>query len=420
MSWLPDVDDQLPRLAVGTNLNDKNEVLVCQLQADAECYIEQDPWETWRYDGGDAKGFGLRPKEGHQSPLVTIARLQHPTEVNRVAPCPHRPQLLATKAADGAVLLFDYERDRDTESETPDPDARLVPPGDAAVDGFALSWSSMSRHVLVSGGNDGRCCLWDVNVASKAALLHDFIAHDGALCDAALSRHDSHLLATVGDDRALHLWDLRGPLGAQRRSSSVAYASEGEVLTVDWNHQCEHLLASAGKDRQVRIWDTRSLREPLKSLPGHKGDCVVVRWAPPSDGQSPNILASCSMDKTVNVWDIAAKDADAVEARASDDADAKDAIAPELLFQHSGHSDGCVDFSWNTMDRNLLCSVDEEGSLQIWQYQCTFDQGPEPDASSDGDPEAHPRSASPPQKRPRLSEGAAELAAPSSSCSSEH
>jgi WD40 repeat protein len=303
VAWLPDVEEQLPRLAFGTNRDDQqNEVIVCEFHADGEDFIEKNPWRSWRCDIGESVGFGLKPKEGHPAPLRTIARLRHPTEVNRVAPCPHRPQLLATKSATGAVLLFDYERKREPNVEA-DPDATFVAPGAALVDGFALSWSSVSRHSLVSGGNDGRCCLWDVNVASKTALLHDFAAHDGALCDAAFSRHSEGLLATVGDDRALHLWDLRAPLGGQRKRSSLAAAGEGEVLTVDWSHHCQHSLASAGKDFQVRIWDMRSLRTPVKSLPGHTGDCVVVRWAPPSESQSPNILASCSMDKTIIIWD---------------------------------------------------------------------------------------------------------------------
>jgi hypothetical protein len=44
-----------------------------------------------------------------------------------------------------------------------------------------------------------------------------------------------------------------------------------------------------------------------------------------------------------------------------------------LLFQHGGNGGGIADFSWNLMDRNMLCSVDDEGSLQIWQNSGSFD-----------------------------------------------
>jgi len=427
VAWLADVDGQLPRFAFGTHSNETHdEVVICQLEAelDESLYIDDvaqvaaGNWKRWRCDVGETIGFGL--VEDEIPPLRTIARLWHPTEVNRIAPCLHRPQLLATKTANGAVLLFDYERERDHNSREADPDARLTPPDAGDIDGFALSWSSLRRHCLVSGGNDGRCCLWDVTIASQAGLLHNFIAHDGALCDAAFSRHEIDLLATVGDDRALHLWDLRAPLGGQQRRSSLSAAAEGEVLTVDWSHHCQYSLASSGKDRQVRVWDTRSLREPCKSLPGHTGDCVVVRWAPPNEGQSPNVLASCATNEMI-IWDLSAQEAKQAEelstgvmteelskGRILGEEDARESIAPELLFQHRGHFGGIADFSYNLVDRNLLCSADNQGHLQIWSPQCSFDLvGSEDAAEGEQELEGNAgdsaeRAPSPSQKKPRL------------------
>jgi len=410
VAWLADVDGQLPRLAFGTHSNEThNEVVICQIEADADLdfYIDDvaqvatGNWKRWRCDVGETVGFGL--VEDDIPPLRTIARLWHPTEVNRIAPCPLRPQLLATKTANGAVLLFDYERERDYNSREADPDARLTPPDAVDMDGFALSWSSLRRHCLVSGGNDGRCCLWDVSVASKAGLLHDFIAHDGALCDAAFSRHETDILATVGDDRALHIWDLRAPLGGQQRRSSLAAAAEGEVLAVDWSYHCQYSLASSGKDRQVCVWDTRSLKEPRKSLPGHTGDCVLVRWAPPNEGQSPNVLASCAATEMI-IWDLSGQ-----EEPSNGEDDAGESIAPELLFQHQGHFGGIADFSWNLVDRNLLCSADNQGHLQIWSPQSSFDLvGGEDAAEGEQELEGNvgdstDRAPSPSQKKPRLS-----------------
>jgi WD40 repeat protein len=247
--------------------------------------------------------------------------------------------------------------------------------------------------------------MWDVGVASKTALLHDFIAHEGAaLCDAAFSRHQDNVIATVGDDRALHIWDLRGALGAQHRSSSVTDSAERDVLTVDWNHQREHLLATAGKDTQVRVWDLRTLREPYKVLPGHTGETVVVRWAPPNDGQSPNILASCSRDQTVIIWDLAVKDTGLAELENDPESEDEASVVPELLFQHRGHDAAVDDLCWNFMDRNLLCSVDGEGVLQIWQPQCSCDPPSLPCSSSAFDVE---ETASVPHEEPEGAESTA-------------
>merc|ERR1719506_814858 len=144
VSWLPDIDDQLPRLAFGTNSDqNQNEVVVCQLQAEQDLLIEENGgWKTWICDPGaagtESRGFGLNILDGWSTPLSTIARLRHPTEVNKVAPCPHRPRLLATKAANGSVCLFDSGKER---SPHDGPDATFEPP--EPVDGFALCWSVM-------------------------------------------------------------------------------------------------------------------------------------------------------------------------------------------------------------------------------------------------------------------------------------
>ncbi|CAK0810462.1 unnamed protein product, partial [Prorocentrum cordatum] len=70
------------------------------------------PWRTWSISGlGNARGFGCNALDD-RGLLRPLARMQHPTEVNRVAVCPQRAQLLASKAANGAVLLFDYKASR--------------------------------------------------------------------------------------------------------------------------------------------------------------------------------------------------------------------------------------------------------------------------------------------------------------------
>jgi hypothetical protein len=118
------------------------------------------------------------------------------------------------------------------------------------------------------------------------------------------------------------------------------------------------------------------------------------------------------MDGVVNIWDLAAKDSENAHARVSEDNGElrDDGIAPELLFQHSGHDAGISDFSWNLMDRNLLCSVDDAGWLQMWQPQCSFDRVDHLVGEASGDP-----AEAPPQKRPRHSSDE-----PSSSRTSNH
>jgi len=349
IAWVPDEPDiDNCRLAMGmhTDGSAKNELVVFELTCSAEDSLEQDPWHSWSVENlGDIEAFGCAASEGYEAPMQLVSRMEHPTEVNRVAPCPFRPQLLATKAATGAVLLFDYKTEKQV--------GTLTPSGNVA-DGFALQWSACKRNYLASGGNDGRLCIWDVEVASGAiggAPLYDLKqAHTSSLCGVTFSRSEPELLSSVGDDGYLRLWDLRTGLSPSQAMS----ISSDEVLCIDWSHHQEKYVAAAGKDRVVSVWDCRSLKAPVQQLKGHEGDVVAVWWAHFQEG----LLASCSTDCSVKLWDMSA------EARAED---VLEGASPELLMSHAGHQEGVSDFGWSDVDNYLMCSVSEDNSLQIWQ-----------------------------------------------------
>lgn len=371
VAWLPDEPHEGCRLAIGMHTDGSvpNEVIVAELNCSVEGRLDADDlWRSWEFGGlGSAEGFGCSV-EGEGGPLRPIVRMAHPTEVNCVAPCPQRPQLLATKAATGAVLLYDYKAERPAHKVRPD--AQLPWP-DAAADGFALGWSPLRRHILASGGNDGRLCIWDAQVALEAGAsepLHRITAHEGAVCDLCFSRSDATVLTSAGDDGRLRLWDMRaGPT-----PQLTAVVSQDEVLAVDWSHHWERTVATAGKDREVRVLDLRSLETPLHALRGHKGDAVAVRWAPFREA----LLASGSTDSRLHIWDLSPQQAEAKELEQPDDE------APELLFAHGGHVAGVSGLAWSDVDDFLMCSVAEDNSLQIWQLSTVF-YLPDSDAEED-------------------------------------
>uniref|UniRef100_A0A7S4UM35 Histone-binding protein RBBP4-like N-terminal domain-containing protein n=1 Tax=Alexandrium monilatum TaxID=311494 RepID=A0A7S4UM35_9DINO len=380
VAWLPDEPDEGCRLAIGLHTDGSvpNEVIVAELDCSVEGRLDVgDPWRSWQLEGfGAAEGFGCSV-EGGGGPLRPLARMAHPTEVNCVAPCPRRPQLLATKAATGTVLLFDYKAERPAKEVRPD--AQLVAPG-PAVDGFALGWSPLRGNLLASGGNDGRLCTWDIEAALKARPcepLQCLTAHKGAVCDLVFSRQDPSVLASVGDDGLLCLWDSRA--GSTSQLTSVV--SRDEVLAVDWSFHWERTVATAGKDREVRVWDLRSPATALHTLSGHRGDAVSVRWAPFREA----LLASGSADTRLNIWDLSPQQADKARQLEQQDGEVE---APELLFAHGGHEAGVSGLAWSDVDDFLLCSVAEDNSLQIWQPSTVFylaDSDGEGEEADDGE-----------------------------------
>jgi len=264
VAWLADEPDEAPRLAFGTHTDSSEPCQVCvaELVCEIDDDLRADPWRAWDVDRlGKATGFGLQPMASNAAPLRVVAIMSHPTEVNRLAPCPVRPQLLAAKGSDGSVMLLDYKAIDDTGDADEAVQARLEVPGTEPVDGFALAWSIQQRNLLVSGGNDGYLGLWDVELTSKASApsrpVSSFRAHKGALNDVSFSPHDSSRLVTVSDDCVMSLWDFRESR-LQERPSMSAEIGGVDVLSVDWCYQDQHRLATAGKDKLVRTWDLRS------------------------------------------------------------------------------------------------------------------------------------------------------------------
>jgi len=231
--------------------------------------------------------------------------------------------------------------------------------------------------------------VWDtaaaLQQAGSTAALQSFRAHKGALCDLNFSRFEADVLATVGDDCMLNIWDLRAGHGSStglspQLSSAV---SKDEVLSVDWSFHAERSVATAGKDKDVRIWDLRSLRAPLREMSGHKNEIISVRWAPFRE----DLLATGSMDTRVHLWDLS------LQSLEPDD-QGDDDEASELLFAHSGHEGGLSSLTWSETDNFLLCSVAEDATMQIWQPSTVF-------YLADSEGEAEDKGQSPPAKRRR-------------------
>mmetsp|Transcript_22426 Transcript_22426/g.29869 ORF Transcript_22426/g.29869 Transcript_22426/m.29869 type:complete len:126 (+) Transcript_22426:61-438(+) len=93
----------------------------------------------------------------------------------------------------------------------------------------------------------------------------------------------------------------------------------------------------------------------MQTLSGHTDQVLNVEWAPFNE----SILASCSQDRRVNIWDLSRIGME------QSPQDAEDG-PPELLFIHGGHTGKVCDFSWNGNDEWTVASVSEDNVLQVW------------------------------------------------------
>ena len=82
------------------------------------------------------------------------------------------------------------------------------------ADGYGLSWSphaSQEGH-LVSCGSDKLICMWDLKSAGakvEVDVVSKFEGHTDVVEDVAWHMFDPNVIGSVGDDRAVKIWDVR-------------------------------------------------------------------------------------------------------------------------------------------------------------------------------------------------------------------
>jgi histone-binding protein RBBP4 len=221
-------------------------------------------------------------------------RINHQGEVNKVRIMPQKYNIMATKTPSGEVHIFDYFK------HPPKPTDSLVKPEMRLLghnkEGYGLNWSCRKQGFLISGADDHRICIWDVNQNSSSINpCRTIDEHSGVVEDVCWSKQQENMFASCGDDRKLMLWDYR-----QEKPVFNIEAHSQEVNSVEFNHFNEFLLISGSNDKTIALWDLRNLSIKLHSFDHHRNDVVSARWNPKVE----TLFASYSSDRRVNIWDI--------------------------------------------------------------------------------------------------------------------
>ncbi len=306
-----------------------------------------------KYDdeNGELGGFG-----GTGGKIEPIVKICHEGEVNRARYMPQNPFLIATKSPSSDCYLFDYSKHPSVPTNGEFKPDIILKGHDA--EGYGLSWNYNDAGQLLSGSDDNKICLWDVNGnplnGSNLPAKTTFLGHDDVVEDVCWHGKNKNTFGSVGDDKQILLWDTRQNTAP---SNKIPNAHSAEINCIAFHPENEFLFATGSADKTVALWDSRKLSKRMHSLDGHGDEVFQVSWSPLNE----SLLASSSSDRRLHMWDMSRI------GREQSAEDAEDG-PPELLFIHGGHTAKVSDFSWNgnVEDDFVMASVAEDNVLQIW------------------------------------------------------
>jgi periodic tryptophan protein 1 len=166
---------------------------------------------------------------------------------------------------------------------------------------MSLSWNPIHKQVIASGSADCTVKLWDV---TKANSEHDANAttyqhHKNKVQSVAWNPNEGTLLATGSYDRTVAILDARTN-GNTSNIKQVRIPADCE--TIVWDPIRTEYLTVLSEDGTIHCWDVRQFdtNTPLWSFSASEyGGITDVSY----NSHVPGLMVSCSIDKTITLWD---------------------------------------------------------------------------------------------------------------------
>ena len=131
---------------------------------------------------------------------------------------------------------------------------------------------------------------------------------------------------------------------------SIPQKAEG--FAIDWNNLNPFVLAFGGYDKKVSIFKPKDenvsdIIQYGDFLSGHSDSVEDIQWSPNED----NVLASCSIDKTIRFWDIR-----------------QNSNNPPKIKKNAHNSDVNV-IAWNSIRNHLFASGGDDNIFRVWDLR---------------------------------------------------
>lgn len=197
----------------------------------------------------------------------------------------------------------------------------------------------------------------DEDLDDDPVIEEKLFLHPGAVNRIRHCNQKPGFIATQADTGRLHIWDARallsaldkpgGKLPSMRASHTFNQNVEGFAL--DWSPKltghlisgdCHGNICLHEPNEGMTAWTSKAMG---KSSFAHRDSVEDLQWCPDDE----KVFASCSVDKTIRIWDLRLKPS-------------------EQKSWVAAHSADVNVISWNRLQTNLIVSGSDDGSFKIW------------------------------------------------------
>ena len=154
---------------------------------------------------------------------------------------------------------------------------------------FGVAFAADGKHLLTAS-RDKTAKVWDLTTKESVLTFPD---HQNTVYSVTVNA-DGKLAYSVGEDNQLRTWNAQGE-GKQVRASGGHAKAIFKVI----RHPSQPLLATCSADQTVRLWNPET-GAAVRTLSGHTDWVYAVAFSP--DG---SLLASGSWNGEVKVWKVA-------------------------------------------------------------------------------------------------------------------
>jgi len=203
---------------------------------------------------------------------------------------------------------------------------------------LSIAWNPHHPSLLASASADKTVKVWDLSTG-KCALT--FTHHTDKVQAVQWNPVETSVLLSGSFDKSIAVFDANAP-----GTAAVKLSLPADVESCIWNpHAPQQVLAST-EDGTVTCYDVRNVSAgPLFSFAAHpRKPCSSISISPVVRG----LMATCSPDKTVKIWDLEAEG------------------GPACVGERQMQAGSLFDVKFDVNEPFMLATGGDQGELAVW------------------------------------------------------